>query len=118
MYQINLPTFLLPTILFAHPDSQENDSRKKAKLAGIPLYNYNSSLGIIPRAMGSIYYKLSVNDTAAISSSSMLFGIFMGNRSYMGLVVRKYYFNEAKWRAKVIGDSGDAALLPSMSVCS
>ena len=116
MYQINLPIFLLPTILFAHPDSQENDSKKKAKLAGIPLNNYNISLGIMPLTMGSMYYKLNVNDTIAPFSPSMLFGMFMGNKSYMGLVVLKYYSNEAKWRTKVAGGSGDAALLPSMGV--
>lgn len=110
MYKIKVPIFLIfliPTILFAHPYSQENDSTKKVKLAAIPVINYNTSLGIMLGAMGSMYYKLNVNDTISPSSSSMLFGMYTGNKSYMGLVVQKFYFNEDNWRAKVVGGSGD-----------
>lgn len=104
-----LPIFFLlfiPTLLFANFNSHKNDSTKKVRFAAIPVVNYNNSMGVIVGAMGSAFYKLNANDTISPSSSSMIFGMYTGNSSFLGLGVQKFYFNEDKWRAKIVGGSG------------
>ena len=97
---------LISIVGFSTNLTHENDSTKKVNFAAIPVINYNNSMGIIVGAMGSAYYKLNATDTISPSSSSMLFGMYTGNKSFLGLAVQKFYFNEDKWRAKIIGGTG------------
>ncbi len=92
--------------LFAQ-NSSKNDSIKNVSFAGIPVVNYNTTMGVIVGAMGSMYYKLNEKDTISPSSSSMLFGMYTGNKSYLGLAVQKFYFNEDKWRGTIVAGGGD-----------
>lgn len=96
----------ISSTVFAQTNEQKSDSTKKVTFAAIPVVNYNNSMGIIVGAMGSAFYKLNVKDTISPSSSSMLFGMYTGNKSFLGLAVQKFYFNEDKWRAKIVGGTG------------
>lgn len=88
-------------------EASPQDSTKNIKLAGIPVVNYNRSVGLILGAMGSVYYKLNKTDTISPSSSSMLLGIWTTNHSSMVMGMQQFYFDEDRWRVKLMGGSGD-----------
>jgi hypothetical protein len=95
-----------PTFSFAQLASKK-DSTKKVTYAAIPVVNYNTSMGVILGAMGSAYYKLNENDTISPSSTSMLFGMWTSNKSWLGLGVQKFYINEDKWRGTLVAGKGN-----------
>lgn len=97
---------LCPLLLSAQTKS-ETDSTQKVTFAAIPVINYNTSMGFIAGGIGAAYYKLNANDTISPSSSSMLFGVLTGNNSWMGLAAQKFYFNQDKWRATLVGGTGN-----------
>ena len=103
---LTLVLFLSPNLLSAQFGSKK-DSTKNVSFAGIPFINYNTTLGVMLGGMGAMYYKLDKQDTLSPSSSTMVFGMYTGNESWMGLAVQKFYFNEDKWRAKVVAGTGN-----------
>lgn len=94
-------------VLVKGQDSNPQDTTKKVTFAGIPMINYNSSLGIMVGGMGKMYYKLNTEDSISPSSSTMLVGMYSTSKTYMIAAIQKFYFMEDKWRAKVIAGYGD-----------
>lgn len=111
MLKIKTPIIVLAFCLFplflSAQFGTKKDSTKKVSFAVIPVINYNTSMGIMVGGMGSAFYKLNAQDTISPSSSSMVFGMYTGNKTWMGLGVQKFYFNEDKWRAKVVAGTGN-----------
>ena len=100
-------TFCLFPLFLSAQFGAKKDSTKKVSFAAIPIINYNTTMGVMAGGMGSAFYKLNAKDTISPSSSSMVFGMYTGNKTWMGLGVQKFYFNEDKWRAKVVAGTGN-----------
>lgn len=95
------------SVFAQRPAMSKIDSTKKIKIAAIPVINYDRSYGLIIGALGSMFYKINKTDTISPSSSSMLMGIWATNHTAMIMGVQQFYFNEDRWRLKLIGGSGN-----------
>jgi outer membrane protein assembly factor BamA len=104
---IILVLLILPLKSFSQLDTQDVKQKKKLSFAGVPLVNYNRSLGFMIGAMGSMYYKVSEKDTISPSSTTMLIGIYSTSNTYMIGGVQQLYLNEDRWRATFFIGTGD-----------
>jgi outer membrane protein assembly factor BamA len=62
------------------------------------MINYNRTQGIILGALVSSYYKLDKTDTISPSSSTGVFGMYTGQKSYAAFGFSRFYFARDKWR--------------------
>jgi len=91
--------------------SQENEKEERnIKFAGIPLLNYNRTVGFGGGVLLNAYYKVNRTDSISPSSSTSLIGFYTTNNTYFGAFVQQLFLNEDRWRLKLIGGFGNANL--------
>lgn len=88
-------------------DTVQTTTTKKITLAGVPIINYNRSLGTIFGGMGSMYYKINKRDTISPSSFTMLFGMYSTSKTYMAAGIQQLYLSKDNWRVNYILGTGD-----------
>jgi outer membrane protein assembly factor BamA len=97
-------TALLFLLLFAfvfvngQRSSAVKPNKEKSSIAAIPMINYNRTQGIIVGAIVSKYYKFNKKDTVSPTSSTGIFGMYTGQKSYAVFGTARLYFARDRWR--------------------
>ena len=93
--------------------SQKADStvvtkkNKNINFAVIPIVSYNKSFGGQVGVMANMYYNLNKNDTISPVSVVGLMGTYFYNGTYFAGVFATNYFNEDRWRTKIMFFNGN-----------
>jgi outer membrane protein assembly factor BamA len=90
--------FFAFSIVNGQRSSAVTSKKKKPTIAAIPIINYNRTQGIILGALVSKYYKLIKKDTISPSSTTGIFGMYTGQKSYAVFGFSRFYFAKDRWR--------------------
>lgn len=88
------------SFLYGQTD-RDTDSTKRIRFAGIPLVNYNRTLGIYGGGFVSAYYKLNPEDTISPSSNTGIAAITSSSGTYFVAAFQQFYFHEDRWRSRI-----------------
>ena len=101
---------LLPLKLFAQDISgggSEGRNDDDFTFLPLPYLSYDRSLGFQFGALPMAMYNLNKKDTISPSSISGALGMYSTNKSYFLMQFNKFYFEEDKYRAIIVGGKGD-----------
>ncbi len=101
-------TNLLSAQLGGMGGSMEMDSTKKLKIAAIPLFNYNRSIGFMAGALGMGFYRVSPDDTISPPSVTGMMALYTSNKTWAAFAFQQFYFKEDTWRATIATGVADA----------
>lgn len=107
--KVRIIILLLFVVTTSIAQKKEKEERT-IKFAGIPLLNYNRTVGFGAGVLLNAYYKIDKTDTISPSSSTSLVGFYTTNSTYIGAFVQQFFLKEDTWRLKLIGGYGNANL--------
>ncbi len=87
--------------------NNKDSTDKTLSFVPIPYLNYNRSMGFSFGAVPMIMYKLNKKDTISPSSITGAVGVYTTEKTWFAMVFNKFYFNEDKWRATLVGGRGN-----------
>ena len=73
------------------------DTTKNLQFAGIPIVNYDRTLGAYFGAMAAIYYRVNRADTISPLSNTGIAGIYTTNNSWFLSAYSLMYLDEDRW---------------------
>lgn len=82
-------------------------SDKNFRFMPIPYINYDRTMGFSGGFLPMAMYNLNRKDTISPSSISGGFGMYTTNKSWFIMQFNKFYFNEDRYRAVLVGGTGD-----------
>jgi hypothetical protein len=97
---------ILPVVVFAQEEEQQE--KRGFSLTGVPLVDYNRSVGVKLGGIGMGFFPMSAADSVSPSSQVGLMGMYTGNKSWGGAAFARLFWSEDTYR--VLGGFGFASI--------
>lgn len=97
---------ILPALVFAQDEQEEE--KKGFSVTGVPLVDYNRSVGVKVGAIGMGFFPMSGADTVSPSSQVGVLGMYTGNKSWGGAAFGRLFWSEDTYR--FLGGLGVASI--------
>ena len=88
--------------------AQDEEDKKGFSVTGMPIIDYNRSVGVKVGGIGMGFFPLSQGDTVSPSSQVGVFGIYTGNKSWGGGAYTQLFWGQDTYR--VLGGFGVASI--------
>ncbi len=99
---------VLLSIIPAVISAQEEEKTKGFSVTGVPLIDYNRSVGVKLGAIGMGFFPMSRADTVSPTSQVGLMGMYTGNKSWGGAAFGRLFWSEDTYR--FLGGFGFASI--------